>query len=396
MRLQLFRACAGTTNRMYSTLAEVALPKRFLRDSHEINFDPATKQRIDIQFDRDNGKPISNQFLNNRYSIKSSKRKGSHFVVDWADGVTTNYSSTWIEQNLRRWKKPVMTRKLWTGLKEVDVRNSDTMSIQFERLIYDEDGMSRALRTIYDYGILLVKETPIDDGGAAIAAMASAVSGSSKKNQISASLIETYRNGGREIVLSNGTDGPLRTLYGTVWFTTSDVQPEGTSVADSAYGQGSLPLHTDMTYLQSPPGLQIFTMIQPAASGGESVYADGLAVCDILRNEDPRAFQILSSTPRRYHCIDHETGWHLEASGKLINACSGEVIGIRHNDLDRLPDLPSYLENDSLHYELFYEELAHAHAKWDSILSRDSIRLVIKLRPGDTIILENQVSIMTE
>jgi hypothetical protein len=392
MSLRLISGCCtGISSRLHSTLADIALPKWFLRDNHEINFDTSTKQRMDVQFDKDNGKPINDPLRNNRYIIKSLRRKGNQYVIDWADGVTTNYSCCWIEQHLRNWKHPTMTRKLWTNLKESEFRTSDQMSIQFERMIYDQDGMSQALRTIYEYGILLVKDTPIHDGGAGIAAMASAMSGSSKKTQISTSLIATYRSGERQIVLSNGTDGPLRTLYGTVWFTASDVQPQGTSVADSAYGQGSLPLHTDMTYLQSPPGLQVFTMIQPAMSGGESVYADGFAVCEILRKEDPRSFHILSTVTRKYHCIDHETGWHLEASGKLITTYGDTVIGIRHNDLDRLPDLPSYTSCDSSNYELFYEELAHAHAKWDSILSRDCTRLVIKLNPGETIILDNQV-----
>jgi hypothetical protein len=169
------------------------------------------------------------------------------------------------------------------------------------------------------------------------------------------------------------------------------VQGEGTSTADSAYGQGSLPLHTDLTYMLSPPGLQIFTMVTPADIGGDSVYADGFAAAELLRTEDPRAFDMLASTVRRYQCIDEEIGWYLEASGPVIETRRGVVCGIRHNDLDRLPDLPSpcdaLFDNDS-----FYEELAIAHASWDNILGRDSTRLVVKLRPGDTVVLANQVS----
>ena len=105
--------------------------------------------------------------------------------------------------------------------------------MSFDRLIHGEEGMTLALKMLHSYGILLITDTPIDDGGAGIAALASAVSGSSKKNLASASLLESYRRGGTETVLPDGTDGPLRTLYGSVWFTNSEVQGEGTSTADA-------------------------------------------------------------------------------------------------------------------------------------------------------------------
>lgn len=374
--------------RSFSTQIERTLPLQFLRDSDERNFDQATRQRADIAHDKDTGKPVQNHQVRQRYQVKSSRLDGNNYVVDWADGVSATYSTVWMHQTAKNWQKPVMSRELWTGLTESDLRNSEALSMPFDRLIHGH-GIPMALKVLHSYGILLITDTPIDDGGAGIAALASAVSGSSKKNIASASLLERYRHGGTDIVLPNGTDGPLRTLYGSVWFTSSEVQGEGTSTADSAYGQGSLPLHTDLTYMLSPPGLQIFTMITPADIGGDSVYADGFAAAEQLRTEDPRAFDMLANTVRRYQCIDEEIGWYLEASGPVIETRRGVVSGIRHNDLDRLPDLPSrsdaLFDNDS-----FYEELASAHATWDNILGRDSTRLVVKLRPGDTIVLANQ------
>jgi hypothetical protein len=390
MLLWCSRISYRATARSFSTQIERTLPLQFLRDSDERNFDSATRQRADIAHDKDTGKPVHNHQVRQRYQVKSSRMDGNNYVIDWADGVSGTYSAQWMHQTSKHWQKPAMSRELWTGLTESDLRNSETLSMPFDRLIHGQ-GITMALKVLHSYGICLITDTPIDDGGAGIAALASAVSGSSKKNLASASLLERYRHGGTEIVLPNGTDGPLRTLYGSVWFTSSEVQGEGTSTADSAYGQGSLPLHTDLTYMLSPPGLQIFTMITPADIGGDSVYADGFAAAELLRTEDPRAFNMLASTVRRYQCIDEEIGWYLEASGPVIETRRGVVCGIRHNDLDRLPDLPSpcdaLFDNDS-----FYEELAIAHASWDNILGRDSTRLVVKLRPGDTVVLANQVS----
>lgn len=368
---------------------ETKLPPRFLRDSDEKNFDPITKQRADFRYDAVTGKPAHEYLGEERYQMNSSKISGSNYVVEWADGVSATYSADWVEQTTINWQKPKSARELWTGLNESDLRDSEKLSLTFHHLIHDE-GMIKALNSLYSYGILLVTDTPIEDGGAGIAALASALSGSSKKDLASASLLENYRRGGVEIVLPHGTDGPLRTLYGNVWFTMSAVQAEGTSIADSAYGQGSLPLHTDMTYMLSPPGLQIFTMIQPAENGGDSIYADGFAAAELLRSEDPHAYHMLTSTVRRYHCIDKETGWYLEAAGPIIEERQGIVVSIRHNDLDRLPDLPPY-SGDYVNNE-FYQDLVNAHAKWDCILGRDTTRLIMKLRPGDTVVVANQVS----
>ena len=134
---------------------------------------------------------------------------------------------------------------------------------------------------------------------------------------------------------------------------------------------------------------------------GQSVYLDGFAAAQQLLLENPDAFHLLATTPRRYRCIDDEEGWPLEATRPLIETIPsgknewGPVKSIRHNDLDRLPDLPPYpttmdtAENNN-HNDDFYRKLQAAHEAWDDILRRDSMRLVIELQPGDCVLVANQ------
>jgi alpha-ketoglutarate-dependent taurine dioxygenase len=164
-----------------------------------------------------------------------------------------------------------------------------------------------------------------------------------------------------------------------------------------------------MTYYLDPPGLQIFTMVQPAKNnGGASVFGDGLAAAYRLRRTNVRAYHTLCTTFRRFRCIDPQTGWHLEASAPMIQLHesdylprsslsktvdynflqSARVVGIRHNDLDRMPDLPPPGWEDDV--ASFYENLEEAHYEWDRILADDSSRLEISLRPGETVIVNNQ------
>eukprot|EP00558_Chaetoceros_sp_UNC1202_P003187 CAMPEP_0197241322 /NCGR_PEP_ID=MMETSP1429-20130617/7385_1 /TAXON_ID=49237 /ORGANISM="Chaetoceros sp., Strain UNC1202" /LENGTH=205 /DNA_ID=CAMNT_0042701137 /DNA_START=110 /DNA_END=727 /DNA_ORIENTATION=+ len=161
-----------------------------------------------------------------------------------------------------------------------------------------------------------------------------------------------------------------------------------------------------MTYYRDPPGLQIFTMVSPADDGGESTFADGLAVAEYMRKHHGREFDVLCRNVRRYQSIDKKNGWHLEASGPIIQAIDqwqnrsgpfgssascrwGAVVGIRHNDLDRLPDLPPFDAIEHGRVEEYYHELDQAHRVWNELLGNDQFRLVVHMEPGDTMVVAN-------
>jgi hypothetical protein len=362
----------------------LTLPTQYLRMADPSNCDKVTLQRNDVLFDTKNGKPIQRK-RTQVPPIRSYSLEGDIHRIVWEDGVVTTYPSSWVEEQLNDWNKGSTGRILWENCTEEELRSS--RSLHFDDILAPE-GQSRGLRALYEYGILLVTGTPIHDNGAGVAALASALGGGSVKTNPT-TILNNYLAGGSDVSLPKGTDGPLRTLYGKVWSTTSSDQAEGTSIADSAYGYEALPLHNDMCYLRDTCGLQIFTMVQPAVTGGESVFADGFAAAERLRTIDAKAFDTLSKTMRRYRCIDQETGWHLEASGPVISLKDDRVAAIRHNDLDRLPDLPPQQTED---VDAFYDDLQDAHEVWDSILGMDDIRLVVQLQAGDTVVVANQVS----
>jgi alpha-ketoglutarate-dependent taurine dioxygenase len=409
-----------------------SLPSRLLRDDDLNTFDETTYQRSNVVYQYDTGKPLIREAIKRKKNDKALSIVNWHnsnanetILIEWDDGVVTKHDLVTLQRyyNQRRvtpkqrQEREVFEategcdRIMWTGLTEDIVRQSPHLSMTYNALIYGTnestndnqsgEGMKQALKALYRYGILLVTHTPTDNP-ASIAALGAALSGGTVKSSPDNSILAHYRENSRGrdnvtdnpiIVLPDATDGPLRTLYASVWSTSSSGQPDGTSVADSAYGNDGLPLHTDMTYLNDPPGLQIFTMVQPALQGGESVFGDGFAVAEELRRINPDAFQTLSTTSRRYHSRDDVTGWYLQASGPIIQTRSetdGRILSIRHNDLDRLPDIPpSYLRaQDDI--DGFYDALDRAHQAWDELLSQDRFRLVMKLQPGDTMIVANQ------
>ena len=402
--LASFSTAASESNESHAILS---LPSRFLRAMDPANFDPVTHQRNDVLVNLHNGKPIltpaksssssNNNEKKNKFIYKIDDcyfdKETDSYHIEWSDGQISQFDNSWVETELAKWHGDGNdSRILWSNLTEEKVRDpSSNLSIKFEDTVTSDAGMSRALKALYQYGILLVTGTPTEDGGSGVAALAAALGGGSIKEGNPTSLLYNYRKQPEfeAISLPHGTDGPLRTLYGTVWSTSSAGQKSGASVADSAYGQDGLPLHTDMTYLADPPGLQIFTMDQPAEQGGESIYGDGFAIAERLRKTNPKAFATLSQTMRRYRCIDVTTGWHLEAHGPVISVRNDQVVAIRHNDLDRLPDLPPMEWEDT--EDAFYDQLVEAHHAWDELIASDEFRLVLPLEPGDTMVVANQV-----
>ena len=426
------------------------LPRQYLRDADLSNYDANTYQRKDAMYDHHSGRPIisDNGKRNEKYHVLSWRHVdssddglgGERVEITWADGAVTTYPTKWLEEQSRLYASgdgrpsildvPVdpkgdIQRIAWSNITENDVRASDSgMTIPFEELIFGRtgyadvnEGMDKAIEALYKYGFLLVTHTPVSDGGTGVAALAAAISGGDVKTSTNVSLLARYRENAQHAhtiekepvtVLPDGTDGPLRTLYGNVWSTHSTAMAEGASQADSAYSNDGLPLHTDMTYFREPPGLQIFAVEQPAVVGGQSVFADGMAVAERLRLKCPDSFDMLCKTNRRYRSIDTETGWHLEGQGPVISAVDrghnlppelrwGAITQIRHNDLDRLPDLPPLAVSggcivpmDEAEVDRWYSDLNSAHAELDTLLASDEFRLVMQLMAGDTVVVANQ------
>ena len=412
--------------RFYNTGS--SLPRQYLDAYDAQKFDSSTHQRNDVLFDPIDGKPPQPSNYSSITKQEEKQDKSSH-----------NFEDSWLESHLQRWRadpsdfdstwpvssnelegstktKSTTKRILWSNWTEELVRDRDKSPILFEydNLIHDKSkNMERRLmKALYQFGLVLITSTP-----SATDSLPEEITTEETKNAVNAN--ESAEDAILHLASMIGYH-PLQTLYGSgVWSTSSyssfynkdnsDDQINA-STADSAYGSTSLPLHTDMNYISNPPGIQIFLMVQPATAGktsdqestkitshkGQSVYLDGFAAAERLRIENPNAFHLLASTERRYRCIDDEEGWHLEACGPVINALPrengwGPVTSIRHNDLDRLPDLPPYsLSDDESKYIEFYDELRNAHEAWDNILRRDEMRLVIDLKCGDCVLVSNQ------
>ncbi len=83
-----------------------------------------------------------------------------------------------------------------------------------------------------------------------------------------------------------------RTNFGDTFEVVSRAVPN-----NLAYTALELPLHTDLPNQELIPGYQVLHCYRNSASGGESLFADGLRIVEDLRTEAPDDLDMLKNTP---------------------------------------------------------------------------------------------------
>lgn len=107
-----------------------------------------------------------------------------------------------------------------------------------------------------------------------------------------------------------------------------------------AYTSLALALHTDLTNQETPPGYQFLHCITNDAEGGGSVFADGFAMAQVLRDSDPQAFETLARTRIPCRFFDRECDIRTHQPVITLDA-TGAIQEIRFNaHLVDIIDLP--------------------------------------------------------
>jgi len=162
-----------------------------------------------------------------------------------------------------------------------------------------EEDVYQFLESLFTWGVAIVKDTPRD--------------------------IRDYEDFLR-------TFGSIRETNWGKWFeVVAHVEPEsdavkgGKSMADAAYTNLGIPLHTDGPYNLRALEFQLLHVLKQSSSGGESSLADGNAAALALKEDDPEAFELLCSTSVGFRYADkaHE----LFAERRMINLNHDGSIG---------------------------------------------------------------------
>jgi alpha-ketoglutarate-dependent taurine dioxygenase len=165
------------------------------------------------------------------------------------------------------------------------------------------------------------------------------------------------------------------TNYGLVFDVRTVAQPENLAYSDRGLG-----LHTDNPYREPVPGFQALHTLLAAPDGGESLFADGFALAEHLRQRAPEAFANLTRTavPFRYRSRQAD----LYAKRPLIQLdCSGAVAAVHYNSRSIAPlQLP--LDECRAYYA--------AYRLFGDLLRERRFQLRILLGNGDLAMFDNQ------
>ncbi|HEX8754804.1 MAG TPA: TauD/TfdA family dioxygenase [Steroidobacteraceae bacterium] len=165
------------------------------------------------------------------------------------------------------------------------------------------------------------------------------------------------------------------TNYGLLFDVRAVPQPENLAYSDLGLG-----LHTDNPYREPVPGFQALHVLVASPDGGESLFADGFAIAEHLRQEDPAAFEILARTPVPFAYRSRNAA--LEAERPLIQlSCRGEVVAVHYNNRSIQP-LPFAAEAAERYYQA-YRRLA-------TLLREPRFMLRFMMRSGDLVVFDNQ------
>ncbi len=164
------------------------------------------------------------------------------------------------------------------------------------------------------------------------------------------------------------------TIFGGMWEFQADL-----SRADTAYTNHTLRPHTDGTYSEDAPGLQLLHCLAFDGTGGESTMVDGFRVAAQLRVAEPELYDVLSNieVPGRYV----GDGVHLRADRPVFRHGSDGVLEqVSFNNADRAPfSLPI----DEM--RRFYDALR----AFERRVNDERLQWRRVNRPGDALVFDN-------
>ncbi|MBU2957826.1 TauD/TfdA family dioxygenase [Paracoccus sp. 1_MG-2023] len=146
-----------------------------------------------------------------------------------------------------------------------------------------------------------------------------------------------------------------------------------------AFTAGPLEMHTDLPGEETAPGVQFLHCLENTVEGGNSLFLDGAAVAEALREEDPEAFALLAGhdIPFFYRHDD----WDYRAHQRVIETdVDGRVTGVTISQhLQDNMDLPQDLLDD--YYPAF--------VKFIRMMKEDRFLLRFRSEAGNCVVFDN-------
>ncbi len=276
--------------------------------------------------------------------IRSALIRDGELEVSWTQGTQgARFGLDWLAAQLDpAVSRPELLRRLWTDAGSQDARRDFAWLTFADWRSSDGKRLSWLVRLLQD-GVAFLRDVPRTMDG----------------------ILEAMQGAGQV----------SETNYGRVFDVRSVPQPENLAYSDLGLG-----LHTDNPYRDPVPGFQTLHAMLTPREGGDSLLADGLALAEQLRADDPASFEVLTRTRVPFHYRSRDAD--LYAERPLIQlACDGAVSAVHYNSRSIAP-LP--LQGDAAHR--FYA----AYRAFAALLREPRLQLRLRLGAGELVMFDNQ------
>ena len=286
-----------------------------------------------------NQRKIFTAKLDPKLHIKKAILKDNGKSVDilWSDlKKPINYSSNFFLENSNKSQKINNNIKIWD---KKDI--GEEIYTDFQNTITN-DGFKEFLEKLYKFGFVVIQNC---------------------KTEMSS--VEK---------IANKIGYVRESIFGGLWSFESN-----NDMADSAYTQDELRPHTDSTYSNDAPGLQLLLCCHYEATGGESIMVDGFKIAEKIYKENRDLYTLLSEIEVTGQYIGD--GVFLEAKRPIFKLNSNkELVQVSFNNYDR-----AAFRMDDEKTLKFYDAIR----EFDLIANNREYQWRHILKPGELLIFNN-------
>ena len=288
---------------------------------------------------RSNQRKIFTAKLDPKLHIKKAILKDNGKSVDilWSDlKKPINYSSNFFLENSNKSQKINNNIYIWD---KKDI--GEEIYTDFQNTITN-DGFKEFLEKLYKFGFVVIQNC---------------------KTEMSS--VEK---------IANKIGYVRESIFGGLWSFESN-----NDMADSAYTQDELRPHTDSTYSNDAPGLQLLLCCHYDATGGESIMVDGFKIAEKIYKENRDLYTLLSEIEVTGQYIGD--GVFLEAKRPIFKLNSNkELVQVSFNNYDR-----AAFRMDDEKTLKFYDAIR----EFDLIANNREYQWRHILKPGELLIFNN-------
>ncbi|XP_071496920.1 gamma-butyrobetaine dioxygenase-like [Diadema antillarum] len=191
-------------------------------------------------------------------------------TIQWKDGHVSHYPAAWLRCNVFSESDPDPVADMPPQLWDAATCRDQIRIFDFNDLLSDDRALFALLREVKGLGIAIIENAP------------------QRVGQL------------RRLAERCGYLTPCN--YGETFQVEAKVDP-----SNPAYTSGSLSTHTDLTYYNDPPDIQMLHCIAQAdGEGGENTLVDGFKIANDIRQRAPKLFDILTTEVLEYHDVGHD------------------------------------------------------------------------------------------